>query len=175
MKDRTSRSVPRAFEEYQAEGRLKSAAAIHGALKELAEADPTEEVVQLSEEAKGRLSAATAGHPMTRHIFYEGHLDWNSTLTQMRLIFERLHCPGALCQSASFVDDGSGSTVKGTVRELVETCVGDHNGKEQLGYSATLNEEALASKKAEAPSEQKANLSLFAPTPSSTTSHRPSL
>ncbi len=95
---------------------------------------------------------------MVQHVFYEAHLDWDSALMQLRLIFEPLHCPGALCQSASFVDDGSGSACKGTVRELVDVCVGVHNGKEQMGYSCTLNVEALTSKKAEAPNEQKSNL-----------------
>ena len=99
-------------------------------------------------------------HPMTRHIFYEAHLNWDSALMQLRLVFDPLHCPGALCQTASFVDDGSGSTCKGTVRELVETCIGVHNGKEQAGYSCTMTVETLATKKAEAPSEQKANLFL---------------
>jgi hypothetical protein len=58
------------------------------------------------------------------------------------------------------VDDGSGSTGKGTIRELVDSCLGVHNGKDQTGYVCTLNVEALATKKSEAPSEQKANLFL---------------
>ena len=99
---------------------------------------------------------------MTLHIFYEAHKNWDSALTQMRLIFEPLHAPGALCQTATFLDDGNGSTGKGALRELVETCDGVHNGKEQLGYACTLTAEALCSKKCEAPSEQKANLFLCA-------------
>ena len=99
---------------------------------------------------------------MTLHIFYEAHKNWDSALMQMRLIFEPLHAPGALCQTATFLDDGSGSTGKGTLRELVESCDGVHNGKEQLGYACTLTAEALCSKKCEAPSEQKANLFLSA-------------
>jgi hypothetical protein len=67
---------------------------------------------------------------------------------------------GRLCQTASFIDDGSGSTAKGTVRELVDTCLGPYNGEKQLGYACTLNVETLASKKCEGPSEQKANLFL---------------
>ena len=69
-----------------------------------------------------------------------------------------MNCPGNLCQGVPFVDDGSGSTAKGTVRELVDSCLRVHNGKEQTGYVCTLNVEALASKKDEAPSEQKSNL-----------------
>ncbi len=158
--DRTSRSVPREFEEYHSPHKLELARAIRSALRELAEADPSEEVVELSEGAKKVLEAAAERHPMIRRIFYEAHLDWDSALMQLRLVFEPIHCPGSLCQTVSFIDDGSGSTSKGTVRELVESCVGVHNGKEQIGYSCTLNVEALANKKAEAPSEQKANLFL---------------
>jgi hypothetical protein len=114
--------------------------------------------VELSEAAKEQIAAAVEHHPMCKHIFYEAHMNWDSALMQMRLVFEPLHSPGSLCQTASFVDDGSGSTCKGTVRELVEACIGVHNGKEQVGYSCTMTVETLSTKKAEAPSEQKANL-----------------
>jgi hypothetical protein len=58
------------------------------------------------------------------------------------------------------VDDGSGSTGKGTTRELIEMSAGVHNGREQLGYTATLNVETLACKKNEGPTEQKSNMYL---------------
>ena len=168
MSDRTTRSVPKEFEDYTSPHKLQMARALRKAILELEAVPVTEEVGELSTETKAALTEAmtddptkkTYHHPMTQHVFYEAHLDWDSAVQQLRLIFDPLNCPGKLCQSASFVDDGSGSTGKGTIRELVDSCLGVHNGKDQTGYVCTLNVEALATKKSEAPSEQKANLFL---------------
>ena len=48
MEDRTTRSVPREFEEYRHPRRLQLARAIHAAMQELAEDTSGEEVVELS-------------------------------------------------------------------------------------------------------------------------------
>jgi hypothetical protein len=123
-------------------------------------ADLADEHAELSAEAVSALELASVHHPMVRKVFYEAHNDWNSALMQMRLVFEPLQANGNLCQTVSFIDEGSGSTAKGTVRALVDTCLGQFNGDKQLGYSSTLNVESLASKKGEGPTEQKANLFL---------------
>ena len=57
------------------------------------------------------------------------------------------------------MDDGSGSTGKGTARELIDTCLGVFNGDAQRGYTCTLTAQALTTK-GEAPSEQRSNLYL---------------
>ena len=158
MGDRTTRSVPREFEDYASPHKLMLARAVRKALQELNDAPESDDVVELSVETKECLTKAAEHHPMTKHIFYEAHVDWDSAIMHQRLIFEPFSAPGKLCQSVSFIDDGSGSTGKGSNRELVETCLGVHNGRDQLGYCCTLNVEALAAKTAEGPSEQKANL-----------------
>jgi hypothetical protein len=159
MDDRTTRTVPREFKEYHAAGKFDLARAIYKAMTGLVDSDPQEAVVQLSDGAKAALIAAAEHHPMVQHIFYEAHLDWDSALMQLRLVIEPFKCP-PLCQSASMIDDGRGSTGKGTTRELIELGVGVYTGREQLGYSCTLNVETLASKKQEGPTEQTANMFL---------------
>ena len=129
-----------------------------------------EESAELSEDVKAKLDAACEHHPTVRQVFYEAHKDWDSAIMQLRLIFEPLLATGRLYQTASFIDDGSGSTAKGTVRELVDSCLGPYNGDRQLGYTCTLNVETLASKKCEGPSGRRRTCSCVR-TPSLTTSH----
>jgi hypothetical protein len=158
--DRTTRSVPRVFEEYEGKGKLDLARAIQGAMVELSKADLKEESYELSTEARNALELASEGHNMIRKIFFQAHNDWDSAMMQLRLVFEPLQAKSNLCQTVSFLDEGSGSTAKGTVRALIEACLGAYAGEKQLGYCSTLTVESLAQKKCEGPTEQKANLFL---------------
>jgi len=154
MTDRTQRSVPRAFEEYEHKTRLQYAQAIHGAMLELQTADT------LSEDAKQKLAVVALDHPMLLHCFFEAHLDWDSAIMQARLLLEPCSNTGTRCQIATFKDGGGGSTAKGTVRELAEQCLGCNNGDTQRGYVAVLSQETLQVRDSEGPSEQKSNLFL---------------
>lgn len=149
---RVSRFVPREFEKYAAPGRFQAVRALHNAMLELQQADI------LGETVKQELQNAFELNPMLKKLFYEAHLDHDSALFQLRLILEPVAFKGPRTQVATMMDDGRGSTGKGTLRDLCEECLGVHNGGKQLGYSAVLKQETLLVKKQESPSEQLSNV-----------------
>jgi len=152
--DRTTRSVPRPFEEYTHEGRLELARAIRDAMLTLKDNDV------ISEAAKEQLTKVAKEHEMLLHCFFEAHNDWDSALMQLRFVFEPCSDTGVRCQVATMKDNGDGSTAKGTLRELCEESLGTYNGEVQLGYSCVLKQETIQTKDREAPSEQQSNLYL---------------
>ena len=154
MADRTMRSVPRPFEEFEHAGRLRLARVIRAAMVDLTVNDT------LSDAVKEQLDRVMPQFPMMQHCFYEAHKDWDSAFMQARLIFEPCSDTGVRCQVATFKDCGDGSTGKGTLRELCEVCLGTFNGDAQLGYSAVLKQETIQTKDKEAPSEQTSNMYL---------------
>ena len=154
MADRTMRSVPRPFLEYEHKDRLKLARVLRAAMMDLKANDV------ISDAVKGQLDEITPLHPMMQHCFYEAHGDWDSAVMQARLVFEPCSDTGVRCQVATLKDCGDGSTGKGTLRELCEECLGTFNGDAQLGYSAVLKQETLQTKDKEAPSEQTSNMYL---------------
>lgn len=99
-------------------------------------------------------------NPMVYKIFYQAHKDWDSAIMQLRLVLEPCSGTGTYTQIASMLDDGSGSTCKGTLRELADTCLGVFNGGSQRGYSSVVRQELLLVRKQEGPTEQLANLFL---------------
>jgi hypothetical protein len=134
MQDRTMRSVPRPFAEYQHTDRLKLARVIRATMLDLNDDDV------ISDAVKEQLSEIIPQHPMMHHCFYEAHKDWDRAVMQARLIFEPCSDTGVRCQIATLKDCGDGSTGKGTIRELCEECLGTFNGEAQLGYSAALKQ-----------------------------------
>jgi len=152
--DRTMRSTPKEFTEYNHTGFLKLARAMRAAMQDLHENDV------LSAEVKAQLAEVIPQHPMMMHCFYEPHLDWDSAIMQARLTFEPCSDTGFRCQVATLKDCGDGSSGKGTLRELCEESLGTYNGDAQLGYSAVLKQETIQAKDKEAPSEQTSNMHL---------------
>ena len=67
----------------------------------------------------------------------------DSAIMQLRLCLEPCSSTGTFTQIASMLDDGNGSTGKGTLRELSELCLGVHNGASQRGYAAVVRQEVL--------------------------------
>ena len=62
-------------------------------------------------------------HPAFRKIIYETHNDWDAAIFQYRLVGEPVVGRGPFTEFASYLDDGQGSTGKGTLRELCEECL----------------------------------------------------
>ncbi|CAJ1442726.1 unnamed protein product, partial [Effrenium voratum] len=137
--DRTSRLVPRSFEEYRHPERLELARAVLEAMQ-------------------ARLETCSHNHPAFRKIIYETHNDWDAAIFQYRLVGEPVVGRGPFTEFASYLDDGQGSTGKGALRELCEECLGPFNGGSQRGYVAVMTQEALVVQKTEKPREQLANL-----------------
>ena len=154
MSDRLSRSVPRCYEAFRNPIRFDAARAICMAMKSLKESDV------LSEEAKTELSRVSEHMPMLKKIFHDAHLDWDSAFYQLRLVLEPCGNVPQRVQIATFMDDGEGSTCKGTLRELCDSCLGVFTGEGQLGYCAVIKQETIILKKGESPSEQLSNLFL---------------
>ena len=149
---RVSRSVPREFEKYSAPGRFRAVRALRSAMLEL----KTSSV--LSDSCKEEMKVVYEQNLMLQKIFYEAHLDYDSALMQLRLILEPVAFKGPRTQVVTFMDEGDGSTGKGTLRELCDECLGLHSGGLQRGYSAVLKQETLVVRKNEGPSEQLSNV-----------------
>jgi hypothetical protein len=151
---RVSRCVPREFEKYNEPDRFQALRALRSAFLELKESDT------LSDKVKTELDEAYKLNPMLRRIFYEAQLDHDSALFQLRLALEPVAFKGPRTQVATMMDDGRGSTGKGTLRDLCEECLGVHSGGRQKGYAAVMKQESLIVKKQEGPSEQLSNVML---------------
>ena len=162
--DRTSRLVPRSFEEYRHPERLELARAVLEAMQALKDQEAVAApegpapVMCLPEHVKARLETCSHNHPAFRKIIYETHNDWDAAIFQYRLVGEPVVGRGPFTEFASYLDDGQGSTGKGTLRELCEECLGPFNGGSQRGYVAVMTQEALVVQKTEKPREQLANL-----------------
>ncbi|CAJ1456402.1 unnamed protein product, partial [Effrenium voratum] len=169
--DRTSRLVPRSFEEYRHPERLELARAVLEAMQALKDQEAVAApegpapVMCLPEHVKARLETCSHNHPAFRKIIYETHNDWDAAIFQYRLVGEPVVGRGPFTEFASYLDDGQGSTGKGTLRELCEECLGPFNGGSQRGYVAVMTQEALVVQKTEKPREQLANLEGTCPAP----------
>jgi len=152
--DRTVRSTPAEFKEYQHADKLELARAIRAVMIDLKDNDV------MSDDVARQFKDAASKHTITQKIFVDAHNDINSSFYQLRLCAEPCSDTGFRCQVATMADRGEGCTSKGTLRELMEQCLGVHNGRTQLGYSAVGRQEMVTSKNAEAPSELSANLFL---------------
>ncbi|CAJ1443076.1 unnamed protein product, partial [Effrenium voratum] len=134
--DRTSRLVPRSFEEYRHPERLELARAVLEAMQAL----------------KDQEAVAAPENPAPVMCLPE-HVE---TCSHNHPAFRKLPSSSTVC----YLDDGQGSTGKGTLRELCEECLGPFNGGSQRGYVAVMTQEALVVQKTEKPREQLANLDL---------------
>ena len=80
---------------------------------------------------------------MLDKVFYEAHNDWDTCIAQLRYMLEPCCSKiSPLCQIVTMMDEGEGSTGKGTIRELSDQSLGVYNGQDRLGYSCVVGQEA---------------------------------
>jgi hypothetical protein len=150
---RTTRCVDKAFVEHTNPHRFQVARVLNKVMLALDKDDV------LSDELEKELTEVFQHEEMLQKVFYEAHNDWNSCIAQIRYIMEPCCSKiSPLTQVCTFMDEGDGSTGKGTIRELSDQSLGLFNGQDRRGYSCVLTQEALVAKKEEKPSELLSNL-----------------
>ena len=117
----------------------------------------------LSGELRARWGEEAPKHWALMKVIADGHRDLESVVHLLRIIFENANgTAGGRMEYSTWMDDGQGSTAKGTVRAWCETCLGIFSNNEAArGYVGVMTQQAVAPKArsaGEAPTEQWANL-----------------
>ena len=155
--DRISRFCPTTWREYPSQRKLELFHLLQKVENHLHVDD------LLNDELRDALTAEAAHHPCLRHFFYEAHNDWNEAIFTLKIMCNNVTGKSAgNVEHYTMMDEGSGSTAKGTLRELFEAQLGVFTGGEHRGYTAVITKACLQENRGErgkmTPNEELSNM-----------------
>jgi hypothetical protein len=155
------RFVNRAFQEYGHPDRAELFRLINCTMEELRAGVVSE--MSLSDDLRDMWGKVAPKHRALQKVIVDGHSDLESVVHLLRIIFENANgTAGGRMEYSTWMDEGQGSTSKGTVRSWCEHCLGVFSNNEAArGYVGIMTQPAVAPKprtSGEAPTEQWANL-----------------
>ena len=152
IEDRAIRTAPITYKKYMSPDRFAMARAIKDACTNLMTSDV------LDDDVKARLTSSMANSFLMKEIIYDAHDDWDTAFFTFRLFFDPIFSGARRVQVASLMDDGSGSTGKGTFRECSDKYLGMNTGDANIGYASQIRQGLFDISSGDPPSEQLANM-----------------